>query len=191
MWSAPLALLSAALYASHAVGLSLSTIPLGVRDDGTVCDGQINIAETFIGKDNNVQVQYATCPPPEYAALESRQTAPIDVCGNNCTTFCFTPSGGGPNPNDCTIIADALLFDSENIGPLFTIPTGANNTITMKYQSCLTFFVNQDVVPIEYCRTDWSALVKFIAPNCQAAQNAHGGLCVATNQQWFAQVQHS
>ncbi len=35
-----------------------------------------------------------------------------------CTgaTNCFTPSGGGPNPNDCTVIADALLFESQNKG---------------------------------------------------------------------------
>ena len=31
-------------------------------------------------------------------------------------TNCFTPSGGGPDPNECTIIADALLYDSQNIG---------------------------------------------------------------------------
>lgn len=78
--------------------------------------------------------------------------------------------------------------------------------MVMQYATCLTFFVNQDTVPIEYCRSDWvrllfqpycfpsiftgvkqSSLVNFIAPNCQATQNAHGGLCLASNQQWFAQ----
>ncbi|KAJ7171204.1 hypothetical protein C8R46DRAFT_1262434 [Mycena filopes] len=106
-------------------------------------------------------------------------------------TTCFTPSGGGPDPSDCAVVADALLFESQNIGPLFTVGTETNNTVVMQFASCLTFFRNQDVVPIEYCRSDWSSLVNFIAPNCQATQNAHGGLCVATNQQWFAQVNHS
>ena len=32
------------------------------------------------------------------------------------TTTCFTPSGGGPDPNECHVIADALRFDSQNIG---------------------------------------------------------------------------
>lgn len=32
------------------------------------------------------------------------------------TTNCFTPSGGGPDPNECHVIADALLYDSQNVG---------------------------------------------------------------------------
>ncbi|KAJ7171198.1 hypothetical protein C8R46DRAFT_948294 [Mycena filopes] len=185
MWS--FTLISAALLLSNFASAAL--VP---KASGNVCEGQVTLSETFIGEDKNVRVQYATCPTygSKVEALVSRQ-APIDVCGNTCTTSCFTPSGGGPNPNDCTVIADALLYDSQNIGPLFTIGTGTNNTVVMQYATCLTFFVNQDTVPIEYCRSDWSALVKFIAPNCQATQNAHGGLCVATNQQWFAQVNHS
>lgn len=39
------------------------------------------------------------------------------------TTDCFTPSGGGPDPNDCHIIADALRFDGQD-APDFTVPTG-------------------------------------------------------------------
>jgi hypothetical protein len=31
-------------------------------------------------------------------------------------TNCFSPSGGGPDPNECNVIADALLYDSQNIG---------------------------------------------------------------------------
>lgn len=30
--------------------------------------------------------------------------------------------------------------------------------MVMQYASCLTFFVNQDTVPIEYCRSDWVGL---------------------------------
>ncbi|KAJ7111150.1 hypothetical protein C8R43DRAFT_1139160 [Mycena crocata] len=186
MWS--FALISVALLISRA---SAASVALTSRADGQVCEGQITLSETFIGQDKNVKVQYATCP--EYGSkvntLESRQV--VDVCGNTCDTSCFTPSGGGPDPNDCHIIADALRFNSQNIGALFTVGTGTNNTVVMQFESCLTFFVNQDNVPIEYCRTDWASLVDFIAPNCQSTQNAHGGKCVATNQQWFAQVNHS
>lgn len=31
-------------------------------------------------------------------------------------TNCFLPAGGGPDPNECHIIADALRFESENTG---------------------------------------------------------------------------
>ena len=63
------------------------------------------------------------------------ESVPVgNVCGAHCrfshdflfrfykfilssgTTTCFNPSGGGPDPNDCHVIADALRFDSENIG---------------------------------------------------------------------------
>jgi hypothetical protein len=32
------------------------------------------------------------------------------------TTNCFLPAGGGPDPNQCHVIADALRFNSENTG---------------------------------------------------------------------------
>ncbi|KAJ7878191.1 hypothetical protein B0H13DRAFT_2200397 [Mycena leptocephala] len=183
MWS--FALISAALLLSK---VSLASVALVPRAAGEVCEGQVTLSEMYIGQDKNVHVQFATCPKygPKVKTLEARQV--VDVCGNQCTTFCSTPSGGGPVPNDCHIIADALRFDSQNIGKLVQ---GTNNTVVVQFASCLSFFVNQDTVPIEYCRTDWASLIDFIAPNCQATQNAHGGLCVATNQQWFAQVNHS
>ncbi|KAJ7732671.1 hypothetical protein B0H16DRAFT_1468445 [Mycena metata] len=178
MWS--FTFISAALLLSKVSFAGAALVP---RAAGDVCDGQVTLSEAFIGADKNVHVRYATCPKygSKVKTLEARQ-APIDVCGNSC---------GGPNPNDCAVIADALLYDSQNIGPLFTVGTGTNNTVVMQYATCLTFFVNQDTVPIEYCRNDWSSLVTFIAPNCQATQNAHGGLCLASNEQWFAQVNHS
>lgn len=45
---------------------------------------------------------------------------------NQGTTICFTPSGGGPDPNDCHIIADALRFQSQNIAPVFTVTNGVS-----------------------------------------------------------------
>ncbi|KAJ7699130.1 hypothetical protein B0H14DRAFT_3036144, partial [Mycena olivaceomarginata] len=186
MW--PVVLISAVLFLSK---VSLASVAIIPRAAGEVCEGQVTVSETYIGQDKNVRVQTATCPKfgSKVKTLEARQA--VDVCGNQCNTSCFTPSGGGPVPNDCHIISDALRFDSQNIGALFTVGTGTNNTVVLQFASCLSFFVNQDTVPIEYCRTDWANLIDFIAPNCQSTQNAHGGLCVATNQQWFAQVNHS
>ncbi|KAJ7674082.1 hypothetical protein DFH06DRAFT_978991, partial [Mycena polygramma] len=164
----------------------------------SVCEGQVTLSETYIGEDKNVLVRHATCPTygTKVKTLVDRQ---LDVCGNQCTTYC-TPATGGPNTNDCHIIADALRYNSQNIAPLFTIGTastsfallppfidGTNNTVTVQYASCLSFFVNQDASPLEYCDTEWANLIDYIAPNCAAAQNANGGLCVATNQQWFVQ----
>ncbi|KAJ6483625.1 hypothetical protein C8R47DRAFT_1049074 [Mycena vitilis] len=140
-----------------------------------------------------------TAPNLKGKALVDRQ---LDVCGNQCTTYCFTPATGGlvhghssnysdahggPNTNDCHIIADALRYNSQNIAPLLTIGTGTNNTVTVQYASCLSFFVNQDASSLEYCDTEWANLIDYIAPNCAAAQKANGGLCVATDQQWFVQ----
>lgn len=87
-------------------------------------------------------------------------------------TNCFIPSGGGPDPNECHVISDALLYNSQNIGlylfilsnepvhsylaigPLFNITTNAA-VITMQFRSCLSFFVNQAGLDLTYCRTDW------------------------------------
>ncbi|KAJ6540976.1 hypothetical protein DFH09DRAFT_1322838 [Mycena vulgaris] len=188
MWTCTL--ISVALLFSTVSAASVAPVEKSVASAGQACVGQVTFSETYIGQDQNVKLQFATCPEygTQIKALEGRQ---LDVCGNTCTTSCFTPSGGGPNPNDCHIIADALRFDSQRIGALFTIGTGTNNTVVVQYASCLSFFVNQEVAVIEYCRSDWANLIDFIAPNCQATQNARGGLCVATNQQWFAQVNHS
>ncbi|KAJ3875002.1 hypothetical protein F5051DRAFT_73682 [Lentinula edodes] len=134
-----------------------------------VCPGQVTVSETFIGANSN-----------------DNGTA-IDVCGNTCSTNCFTPSGGGPDPNDCTVIADAMRFYSQNVNDTFLIGTGTNNTVVLTYSTCETFYVNQDPVEQSYCYSDWASIVDYIAPNCQSTQNAHGGNCIADDQQWFIQ----
>ncbi|KAI0089796.1 hypothetical protein BDY19DRAFT_86079 [Irpex rosettiformis] len=143
-----------------------------------------------IGKDKNVHAEVVQCdgipltPPSE---ILPRQ---VNVCGAQCNTNCFTPSGGGPDPNECHVIADALLYDSQNVGALFTMDPAQNTSvITMQYRSCKTFIVDQAGIPLTYCRTDWSAVLDFVAFNCQSQQNAHGGNCVAADQRWFIQVQ--
>ncbi|PPQ96087.1 hypothetical protein CVT26_004719 [Gymnopilus dilepis] len=180
--------------------------------DESVCPGGevVVLSESYIGKDKNVKMTSLSCTikgDSKRDTLVKRQTPPLDVCGANCDTNCFLPAGGGPDPNECHVIADALRYDSQNVGverlhllkilgALFTIPSGPGNNVTtnpvvMQYSSCKTFFVNQDVQALEYCRTDWAALIDWVAPNCQATQNAHGGNCVAVDQRWFVQVQHS
>ena len=76
----------------------------------------------------------------------------------------------------------------------------------MTYRSCESFIVNQAGVALQDCRTDWvcfncivrwlgywanvvlqASILDNLAFNCQATQNAHGGLSVATDQRWFIQ----
>ncbi|KAF9456084.1 hypothetical protein BDZ94DRAFT_1327212 [Collybia nuda] len=179
-----------ALVFAFASAASVWASPL---EAGTICKGQVTVSTSYIGKDHNVKVEQVTCPDAQslqpVTGLEARQAS--NVCGATCNTNCFTPSGGGPNPNECHVITDALKFESENTGPTFTIGTGAINTIVMTYLSCKTFFVNQDVSTLSYCRNDWASLVDIVAFDCQAPQNAHGGNCVAADGRWFVQVQHS
>lgn len=42
-------------------------------------------------------------------------------CAHTGNTFCFSGAGGGPNEDDCKVVANALTFDSANQGPLFNI----------------------------------------------------------------------
>ncbi|KAF8067042.1 hypothetical protein FPV67DRAFT_1670500 [Lyophyllum atratum] len=181
---------------SFIAGLVLTAISAVVAspveaEAGAVCSGQVTVSESFIGEDRNVKVEVATCPKAivqPRALLEGRQT---NLCTVNCTRNCFLPSGGGPDPNDCHIIADALRFESQNTGAIFEVGTGVNNTVLLTYSSCKSFFVNQDLAPVAYCRTNWANTLDNVAVNCQATQNAHGGNCVATDQRYFIQVQHS
>ncbi|KDQ23168.1 hypothetical protein PLEOSDRAFT_1090748 [Pleurotus ostreatus PC15] len=176
-----------------ALALSVLASPTLVDDaTATLCPGGTVLSTSFIGENKDVQVNQLYCPadkqPRVARDLKVRQA---NVCGATCNTNCFLPAGGGPDPNECHIIADALRFESENTGALFQIGTGSNNTITMQFRSCLSFFRNQDFVSLTYCRLDWADVIDFVAPNCQATQNAHGGNCVASDQRWFIQVQHS
>ncbi|KAF8148078.1 hypothetical protein B0H34DRAFT_778694 [Crassisporium funariophilum] len=164
----------------------------------SLCIGEEVVTSTsFIGKDNNVKVETISCTLTEPTAiqnealLDARQLEPgLNVCGTSCTTNCFLPAGGGPDPNDCHVIADALRYASQNPANAFTIGTSANNTIAMSFSSCKTFFLNQYTSSLSYCRTDWASVIDWVAPNCQTAQNAHGGNCVANDGKWFVQVQH-
>ncbi|EIW76546.1 hypothetical protein CONPUDRAFT_76192 [Coniophora puteana RWD-64-598 SS2] len=156
-----------------------------------VCEDLQVLSTSYIGDASQVKAQTVHCANLERRSnlVKSKRAAPTNVCGAACTTNCFTPSGGGPNPNDCQVIADALLYDSQNTGNLFNITIGT--PVYMQYATCETFFVNQASVNQTYCRDDWSTVTEYVADNCQSTQNAHGGNCVADDGSWFIQIQAS
>ncbi|PPQ90709.1 hypothetical protein CVT25_005017 [Psilocybe cyanescens] len=171
--------------------LCLQVLAIPVADE-SICHGESDIlSEKLIGKDRNVKMTTLACSGDIHSrnSVEARQNTsiPLNVCGAECNTNCFIPAGGGPDPNECHVIADALRYESQNSGAIFSIPNGnaTTNPIVMQFRSCKTFFVNQDLGPLTYCRTDWAALIDWLAPTCQATQNAHGGNCVAADQRWF------
>ena len=112
-----------------------------------VCEHATTLATSTAGANGEVEVNYVHCSnakalraQSQVLRFEKRQT---DVCGAPCEwipcphvswsssdarigeTNCFPGSvGTGPNPNDCAVIADALLYDSQNVGALFDM--GAN-----------------------------------------------------------------
>ncbi|KAI0778060.1 hypothetical protein BD413DRAFT_608727 [Trametes elegans] len=192
-------------FTSLAVALSASSgVSAAVLGAGgsLACNNEVVVSETFIGANKDVKLTTSHCGDAphvnahgkEVASLSKRQanTTATNVCGAQCNTFCFNPSGNGPNEDDCKIIADALLYDSQNTGPLFNISASGSPTdkVTMQYGSCQTYFLNQDFTDLTYCRSDWSSLVNWLASDCNGANNAHGGLCVAADQSWYVQVQH-
>ncbi|KAI8969697.1 hypothetical protein BD414DRAFT_256923 [Trametes punicea] len=186
----PLSALFAFLSASTAASAAL----IGSRTNST-CVSEYVAYETYIGKDRNVKLTYSHCDEAPLVSSDAHDSAPLakrqsnNVCGAPCNTYCWTPSGGGPNTNDCSVIADALLYDSQNVGVLFNVTATGTPTdkVTMQYSSCLTYFLNQDFSTLVYCRTEWSKLVNWLATDCDADNNAHGGLCVATDQRWYVQ----
>ncbi|KAG1753213.1 hypothetical protein EDB19DRAFT_1902864 [Suillus lakei] len=156
---------------------------VAVEASSFACENKAIISTSFIGENSDVQVDTVACSNTiEKRDLSTRQT---NVCADTCTTNCFTPSGGGPNPYDCQVISDALLYNSQNNEALFNITSGT--AIYMQYSTCQTFFVNQASYSETYCSSNWANVVEYVAFNCQSTQNAHGGNCVPPDQTWFIQ----
>lgn len=88
-----------------------------------------------------------------------RYAVEADVVSLAGTTHCFNPSGGGPDPNECHVISDALRYNSQAIGNVFNIPRDAT-VVRVLYRSCYSFFVNQATVDLQYCRQDWVSLIR-------------------------------
>ncbi|KAH8091381.1 hypothetical protein BXZ70DRAFT_909828 [Cristinia sonorae] len=179
-------------------------------DVSALCQDPAVISESFIGENKDVKMTAYSCSnvvspnggggngtsnaspsPRAFDDFENTLTKrATNVCGATCDTHCFNPAGGGPDPNECHVISDALRYNGQNLGNVFNIPNNAN-VVRMQYASCYSFFVNQANQDLQYCRNDWASVLDYVAYNCQAQQNAHGGLCVARSQQWFIQIQHS
>ncbi|KAF7986961.1 hypothetical protein HWV62_5 [Athelia sp. TMB] len=97
------------------------------------CADQETLVTEYIGPQKDVLAEYYSCASapttsgnttvtPSTTTAAKRASLP-NLCGAPCTTTCYTPAGGGPDPNDCQVIVDALLFKGQNAGPLFTIGT--------------------------------------------------------------------
>ncbi|KAI0791902.1 hypothetical protein C8Q75DRAFT_732281 [Abortiporus biennis] len=175
--------------------VSLSFIPLASSiaiPDEMYCREPVVVSTSYVGQNKNVKMEVLQCDTidPHIIAdsLVKRQTS-TNVCGATCNTNCFAPSGGGPNPNDCNVIENALRYDAQNIGNQFQVRS-ANNTgaIAMTYATCKTFIDNLVGGNLTYCRNDWATVLHWVAWNCQATQNAHGGNCFAVDQRWLIQV---
>jgi len=182
--------------AAYALPNILATSSPAIPDEvSALCESPTAISEAWVGENKDVKMTSYSCTnisgngnsTAEESSLTKRAN---NVCGAQCVTDCFNPAGGGPDPNECHVISDALRYNSQNIGNVFDIPRSAA-VVRMQYASCYSFFVNQATVDLQYCRQDWAAVLDYVAFNCQAQQNAHGGLCLASSKQWFIQVQHS
>lgn len=92
---------------------------VAVKSSSFTCEDEIVMSSYFIGENSDVKVDTLSCSNViQKRDVERRQT---NVCADTCTTNCFAPSGGGPNPYDCQVISDAILYDSQNVGALFNI----------------------------------------------------------------------
>ncbi|KAF8961149.1 hypothetical protein BDZ97DRAFT_1829769 [Flammula alnicola] len=154
------------LFLTLCLPLALISLVAGnpVASAEPLCKGnQVVTSTEFIGENKNVKLEHISCDSlntpaaiEKGALLNARQTAPpFNVCGAPCQTDCFTPSGGGPDPNDCHVIADALRFDSQNVNTTFIIGTGASDIVSLSFSTCESFFLNQAATSLVYCRTDF------------------------------------
>jgi hypothetical protein len=120
-----LATVSASTFTGHPVRVELF-LPLGldfVRKH--------TLKQTFIGLNKDVSAEYYS-----YSTnLDPQEQIDIpNVCGVACATTCYSGTGG-PDPNDCQVIADALLYESKKIGQydeVFGLTSQAHSTYHRK-----------------------------------------------------------
>lgn len=156
----------------------------------SACVGKQKLGQTFIGQNKDVSVEYYSRVTNSALLITPEKT---NVCGLACTTNCYAGSGG-PDPNHCQVIVDALLYESQNTGNKITVSAagpGLTNSLTMTYATCNSTLVNQLATDIIYCRTDWARVTGYVGTNCQSTQKAKGGICVETQKKFFVQVNHS
>ncbi|EPQ53540.1 hypothetical protein GLOTRDRAFT_111695 [Gloeophyllum trabeum ATCC 11539] len=121
----------------------------------------------------------AAAPLKALIKLEAREaganeTQAVDITRAPCTTYCDTPAGGGPDPNDCSTLANA-----DAVGGNFTIP--ASSYLAWTWKSCQVTQSNllnpARELNYTYDGRDWAGVVNYVAWNCQSQENAHGGSC--------------
>ncbi|PVF98650.1 hypothetical protein CPB86DRAFT_784479 [Serendipita vermifera] len=119
---------------------------------------------------------------PRFGAQFSGQGF-VPKCGAPCRSACY-PGTGGPNPNDCEFMINSMLNSRQQ---LFTLTT--DNFVLFTHNSCGIGVQNQIAPSINppgctrnmlYNYQDVGSIARYLAWNCQAAQNARGGKCEAT-----------
>ncbi|KAJ1306505.1 hypothetical protein OPQ81_007507 [Rhizoctonia solani] len=111
----------------------------------------------------------------------------VSIIDRPCENTCSGTAGTGPNQFDCTTITNSLT-------------TAANKTITLSpflgtewsFRSCKVFVTNQDAVDSVTTNHRSVAIVaEKLAADCNAANNAAGGLCIYQNVSAAVSVQHT
>ncbi|KDR73189.1 hypothetical protein GALMADRAFT_723934 [Galerina marginata CBS 339.88] len=104
----------------------------------------------------------------------------------DCTLECLSPQKKQEIvKNDCHVIFDTLLFISQSSSPMNTIAAGTN--LTMKYNTCKSFFFNSDSISTEYCRLIWADKLQLMTSTC----HSRGAKCVGPSGTWFLEYEHS
>jgi len=105
----------------------------------------------------------------------------VGECGAPCSSSCYQGTGG-PDPNDCQHIANALFAQSPQLFVLYPF-----NFVLLSYNSCGTGIQNQIAAAsisgcsqtMIYDYTDWAGIAQYLAWTCQAFVGANGGKCTA------------
>lgn len=79
------------------------------------CTGKSLLEHRYIGAHGAVRAEFYACGGA-FAAPAASAPRANDRCGAPCARHCFAPAGGGPDPRDCAVIADALLYEGQNTG---------------------------------------------------------------------------
>ncbi|GJE97412.1 hypothetical protein PsYK624_136290 [Phanerochaete sordida] len=119
---------------------------------------------------------HAACESITAPAIEARGGGPtlskrlINLCGAPCTTDCISGTGG-PDPNDCSDLAN--LYEPDGT---FEFPQ-ANWEMWWYLDSCKVFMGNYYSDRIEYCYdwSNWAGVVEYVAWNCQATTGGYNG----------------
>ncbi|TFK47493.1 hypothetical protein OE88DRAFT_1738413 [Heliocybe sulcata] len=108
------------------------------------------------------------------SVLDANSSAPFNLTEAPCTTYCDTPAGGGPDPNDCSYLATANAPSGT-----FTLP--ARSSLVWTWQSCQVvqsnFLEPPQNITYDYSNESWAGVIDYLAWNCQSEENAHGGSC--------------